>query len=181
MRNAVIIIHRSIERIDHPLKFACLIADDSFFAVECVLRKFFEQRLRDQFLRADVDFEFDVVLGGLIHLHWFLEVVPQHFAGGASRFNGGVEIMGHERLARTKTTKCTTKTNRRANRPHFNPLPVGEEGRGRWCLGNLGGRPYAKRLVGLSFPIATYNLSRIKKTGGEIEFSPRVEVWVLAP
>ena len=65
MRNAVIIIHRSIERIDHPLKFARLIADDSFFAVERVLRKFFEQRLRDQFLRADVDFEFDVVLGGL--------------------------------------------------------------------------------------------------------------------
>ena len=67
MRNAVIIIHRAIERIDHPLKFARLIADDSFFAVECVLRKFFEQRLRDQFLRADIDFEFDVVLGGLIH------------------------------------------------------------------------------------------------------------------
>src|SRR5213082_189443 len=123
MRNAVIIIHRSIERIDHPLKFARLIADDSFFAVECVLRKFFEQRLRDQFLRADVDFEFDVVLGGLINLHWFLEVVPQHFAGGASRFNGGVEIMGHERLARTKNTKCTTKTNRRGNRPYLNLLP----------------------------------------------------------
>src|SRR6476646_4127914 len=123
MRNTVIIIHRAIERIDNPLKFARLIADDSFFAVECVLRKFFEQRLCDQFLRADVDFEFDVVLGGLIHLHWFLEAVPQHFAGGASRFNGGVEIMGHERLARTKNTKCTTKTNRRANRPDFNPLP----------------------------------------------------------
>src|SRR5437016_2175785 len=123
MWNAVIIIHRSIERIDHPLKFARLIADDSFFAVECVLRKFFEQRLRDQFLHADVDFEFDVVFGGLIHLHWFLEVVPQHFAGGARRFNGGVEIMGHERLARTKNTKWTTKTNRRANRPHLNPLP----------------------------------------------------------
>src|SRR5438045_9561790 len=111
MRNAVIIIHRTIERIDRPLKFARLIAVYSFFAVECVLRKFFEQRLRDQFLRADVDFEFDVVLGGLIHLHWFLEVVPQHFAGGASRFNGGVEIMGHEGLARTKRTKCRRSWN----------------------------------------------------------------------
>src|SRR4029077_6623087 len=110
MRNSVVIIHRSIERIDHPLKFARLIADDSFFAVECVLRKFLEQRLRDQFLGPDIDFEFDVVLGGLIHLHWFLEVVPQHFAGGRGRFNGSIEIMPHERLARTKRTKCTRKT-----------------------------------------------------------------------
>jgi len=66
------------------------------------LRKFFEQRSRDQFLGADIDFEFDVVLGGLIYLHRFLEVVPQHFAGGTGRFNGGVEIMPHEGLARTK-------------------------------------------------------------------------------
>src|SRR5438132_10438700 len=128
MRNAVIIIHRSIERIDHPLKFARLKAAYFFYTVECVLRKFFEQRLRDQFLHADVDFEFDVVLGGLIHLHWFLEVVPQHFAGGASRFNGGVEIMGHERLARTKNTKCTTKTNRRAIRPSPQSFAPGRGG-----------------------------------------------------
>src|SRR6266550_613016 len=110
MRNAVVIIHRPVKWIDHPLEFARLISDDSLFAVECVLRKFFEQRLRDQFLGADIDFEFDVVLGGLIYLHRFLEVVPQHFAGGAGRFNGGVEIMPHERLARTKRRKCTRKT-----------------------------------------------------------------------
>jgi hypothetical protein len=111
MRNAVVIIHRSVEWIDHPLEFARLIADDSFFAIECVLRKFFEQRLCDQFLGADIDFEFDIVLGGLIHLHRFLEVVPKHFTGGAGRFNGDVEIMPHERLARTKRKKCTRKTN----------------------------------------------------------------------
>src|SRR5438094_10614722 len=33
MRDAVEIIHRAIERIDHPLMFVGLIADDSFFAV----------------------------------------------------------------------------------------------------------------------------------------------------
>src|SRR5207244_11636699 len=91
--------------------------------LECVLSELVGQRFGDQFLVTDVDFELDVVFGGLIHLHWFLTVVPQHFAGGASRFNGGVEIMGHERLARTKNTKCTTKTNRRADRPHLTPLP----------------------------------------------------------
>jgi hypothetical protein len=111
MRNAVVIIYRSVERIDHPLEFAGLIADEPFFAVECVLRKFFEQRLRDQFLGAHIDFEFDIVLGGLIYLHRFLEIVPQHFAGGAGRFNGGVEIMPHERLARTKRRKCTRNSN----------------------------------------------------------------------
>ena len=42
MRDTIIIIHRPIEGIDYPLEFARLIADDSFFAVECVLRKFFE-------------------------------------------------------------------------------------------------------------------------------------------
>src|SRR5438105_3465631 len=110
MRNAVVIIYRSVERIDHPLKFARLIADDSLFAIECVLRKFFEQRLRDQFLGADIDFKFNIVLGGLIHLHRFLEIVPEHFPGGTGRFNGGVEIMPHERLARTNRRKCTRKT-----------------------------------------------------------------------
>ena len=64
----------------------------------------------DQFLGADIDFEFDVVLGRLIDLHRFLEVVPQHFAGGASRFDRSIEIMPHGGLARTNRTKCTRKT-----------------------------------------------------------------------
>ena len=29
--------------------------------------------------------------------------------------------------------------------PHLDPLPVGEKGTGRGCLGNQGGRPYARR------------------------------------
>src|SRR5438067_5809344 len=180
MRNAVIIIHCSIERIDHPLKFARLIADDSFFAVECVLRKFFEQRLRNQFLGPDIDFEFDVVLGGLIHLHWFLEVAPQHFAGGASRFNGGVEIMRHHRLARTKNTECTTKTNRRTIALTSILSPGERRTQVAGVLGIGGGRPYAKRLVRVSC-LLPYITRIHKKTGGEIKFSPRVEVWVLAP
>ena len=63
MRDAVEIIYRPIERIDHPLKFARLIADDSFFAVKRVLRKMAEQNFRDQILREHVDLEFDVVRG----------------------------------------------------------------------------------------------------------------------
>src|SRR5205823_15130599 len=101
-----------VERNTHPLEYAGLLAYDYLLSIECVFRKFFEQRLRVQFLCAYVDLEFDVVLGGLIYLHRFLEVVPQHFAGGAGRFDGGVEIMPHERLARTKRKKCTRKTNR---------------------------------------------------------------------
>ena len=41
MRNAIEIIYRSVQRIDHPLKHARLVANDSFFAIERVLRKFF--------------------------------------------------------------------------------------------------------------------------------------------
>ena len=37
MRDAVEIVHGAVERIDHPLMLAGLIADDSFFAIERVL------------------------------------------------------------------------------------------------------------------------------------------------
>ena len=55
VRDAVEIIHGAIERIDDPLMLARLIADDSFFAVKRVLGKFFEQRIRDQLLRFDIN------------------------------------------------------------------------------------------------------------------------------
>jgi glycosyltransferase involved in cell wall biosynthesis len=60
-------------------------------------------------------------------------------------------------------------------RPHLNPLPGGEEDTGRGCLGNQGGRPYAKRQVrGISAPgseLADWKLmivgpSEVKQGGG---------------
>ena len=44
MRNAVEIIHRSIQRIDNPLMIAGLISHDPFFAVKRVRGKFFEKQ-----------------------------------------------------------------------------------------------------------------------------------------
>ena len=42
MRDAVEIIYGAVERIDHPLMIACLVADDSLFAVKSVLGKLLE-------------------------------------------------------------------------------------------------------------------------------------------
>src|SRR6267154_164335 len=63
----------------------------------------------------------------------------------------------------------------------------GESGRetvtGRGCLGNQGGRPYAKRPVRGPFSRSPY-FNRVacrKKPGGEMKFSSRVNVWFLAP
>ena len=39
MRDAVEIIYRPVDRIDHPLVIALLIADDSFLAVKRMLRE----------------------------------------------------------------------------------------------------------------------------------------------
>ena len=61
MRNAVEIIHRSIQRIDNPLMVAGLISHDPFFAVKRVRGKFFEKQFADQLLRLNIDLEFDVV------------------------------------------------------------------------------------------------------------------------
>src|ERR1044071_6421181 len=61
MRNAVEIIHRSIQRIDNPLMIAGLISRDSFFAVERVRGKLFEKQFANQLLRPNIDLQFDVM------------------------------------------------------------------------------------------------------------------------
>src|SRR5947207_12225932 len=70
--------------------------------------------------------------------------------------------MGHERLARTKNTKCTTKTNRRGNRPYLNPCQ-GEEAQvaGVWGI-SARDRPRSA-WSGLSLPIAIYDRVAGKK------------------
>src|SRR6476660_5904354 len=63
MRNAVKIIHRSIQRIDNPLMVAGLISHDSFFAVKRVRGEFSEKQFGNQLLCLNVDLQFDVVCG----------------------------------------------------------------------------------------------------------------------
>ena len=76
---------------------ARLVADDSLFAVERVLGKFFQEQLGDQRLRADIDLEFDVVRFRGIDPERLLKTVPEQFAGGASGFHRRVEIVRHGR------------------------------------------------------------------------------------
>ena len=82
MRNAVEEIHRAIERIDDPLMIACLVADDSFFAVKRVLRKTLEQDFRDQILRQNIDLELDVVRGRGVDRERFFETARGAIARG---------------------------------------------------------------------------------------------------
>ena len=96
MRNAVEIIYGAVERIDDPLMIALLVAHDSFFAIERVLGKFFQERFGDQFLGAHIDLELDVVRRGRIDAERLLKMVPKQFAGGARGFDRRVEIMRHE-------------------------------------------------------------------------------------
>jgi hypothetical protein len=76
---------------------ACLVADDSFFTVECVLGKFRQEQFSDQVLRAHIDLELDIVRFRRVNdPRRFPEGVPEHFARGPRRFNRCVEIMDHE-------------------------------------------------------------------------------------
>jgi len=75
---------------------ARLVADDSFFTVERVFWKFFQEQLGDQRLSPNIDLKLDVVRFGRIHAERLLKTMPEHFAGGAGRFHCCVEIMGHE-------------------------------------------------------------------------------------
>ena len=96
MWDAVEKIHGAIERIDHPLMIARLVAHDSLLAVERVLRKFLQEQFGDERLGANIDLELDVVRFRRVHAERLLEAMPQHFAGGPRRFHGGIEIVGHE-------------------------------------------------------------------------------------
>src|SRR6266404_7938877 len=111
MRDPVKIIHGAVERIDHPLMLARLIAHNSFFAVKRVLRKLFQQCFGDELLCLDVNRQFDVVRLGNGDVLGAMKIFAKHFARAARSFFGCVEIMLHdERLFRTKVTSCTTET-----------------------------------------------------------------------
>ena len=95
VRDVVKIIHSTIERIDHPLVFARLVADDSFFAVKRVLGKLFQQRFGDELLCLDVDREFDVVRFEDVHVLRAMEIFAKKLARGARSILGRVEIVLH--------------------------------------------------------------------------------------
>src|ERR1700730_8272939 len=98
VRNFIKIIYRAVERIDHPLMVARLVADNSLFAIERVLGKLFEQLPGDEVLGLNVDREFDVVRERHIHVLRTMKALSKQVAGGASSVLGGVEIMLHEEV-----------------------------------------------------------------------------------
>src|SRR4051794_33711912 len=95
MRDAVKIIYRAVERIDDPLMFACLVADDSFFAVERMIREFLQKRFRDEVLRLNVDGEFDVVGESGVDPAWPAEIVAEQLARSARRFLCCIGVVSH--------------------------------------------------------------------------------------
>ena len=56
VRDAVEIIHCAVERIDDPLKLACLVAADAFLAIDRVVGETLQDHPRDEFLRLDIEF-----------------------------------------------------------------------------------------------------------------------------
>src|SRR5947207_88601 len=95
MRDAVEVIHRPIQRIDHPLIIAFLIADDSFFAVKRMLWKMPEQHFGNQILGLHIDLQLDVVCERRVHQLWLLEMRNQQITRSPGRFGGGGEIVHH--------------------------------------------------------------------------------------
>ncbi len=83
MRDAVKIIHRAVERIDDPLELAVGISAHAFLAVDRVVGETREDDLRDEFLRAFVEFELDVVRGECVDVEFAAEVFAQQRTGGA--------------------------------------------------------------------------------------------------
>ena len=97
MRQPVKIIHRPVERIDHPLILARLIADQALFAVERVLRMLPQQDFGDEILRQHIDLELDVVRGRGVDRQRFFEMRAQQFTGGAGRLFRDFEVCNHAR------------------------------------------------------------------------------------
>ena len=95
VRDAIKIIHGAVERIDDPLVLARLVADDSLFTVERMVRKLFEQQIGNQLLHAHVDLQLDIVRLGRVDPERTMKIFPEHLAGGARRVLGRVEIMFH--------------------------------------------------------------------------------------
>ncbi len=105
VRDAVEIIHRAVQRIDDPLEFAVGISAHAFLAVDRVVGETREDDLRDEFLRALVEFEFDVVRGERIDVEFAAEIFAQQRTGGARGGHGGFKVIGHD-------GKCNRKTPR---------------------------------------------------------------------
>ncbi|MPN24507.1 hypothetical protein SDC9_171906 [bioreactor metagenome] len=92
MRNGVSEIHCPIDRINHPAEWALLVTCDSFFPKDSCLRKGFEQCALDQFLRADIQFQFDIMLGDFIRSFRTMQIPAHecaHCSGGADCFRQG--------------------------------------------------------------------------------------------
>jgi hypothetical protein len=74
---------------------ARLIADDSLFAVQCMIRKLLKQEIGDERLSLDVDLKLDVVRFGRVDASRQVKVTPQQLAGGVGGFGSRIEVVRH--------------------------------------------------------------------------------------
>ena len=94
-------------------KSLCLVSRDAFLAVDRVIGKASEQPLGDEFLRAHVEVELDVVRRECIDLERRSEVRAEQFAGGARGADGGFEISDSWALAGERPGILHKKNGRR--------------------------------------------------------------------
>ena len=83
-------IHRAVDRIHDPAIFRIGIAGVTFLAEQGYLRERVIQFFLDQFLAADIEFEFDVVRGDFIRLFLGGKVFAHDRTGGLGGFHGGL-------------------------------------------------------------------------------------------
>ena len=96
MRNAVEIIHGAVERIDHPLILALLIANDSFFAIKRVSRKVFRSEWSiNSCVRTSISSLMSCASAD-VDTKRLMKMLPEQIAGGARGFDRRVEVMRHD-------------------------------------------------------------------------------------
>ena len=91
MRDVVEIVHRPIERINHPPHRRCCRPRFPFLAQNRVLGKIREDDAGNQRLRLLIQFEFDVVMAALIDVERRTKILPQQLTGSGRGFEGGFQ------------------------------------------------------------------------------------------
>ena len=106
MRDAIKIVHGAVERIDHPLMGAGLVAHDTFLAVESVLGKLVEQQSSDEILRLHVDGQFDIMRFRAVDAKGSVKVGAEQLAGSTRGLLGCFPIMRHENESKGAGEAC---------------------------------------------------------------------------
>ena len=82
------VIHRAVNRVNHPAVFGIQIPGIALLAEQRDLRERGAQDLFDEFLAAHIEFELDVVGVGGIDAFGRVPVCQHEFAGGLRRLDG---------------------------------------------------------------------------------------------